>query len=404
MNAIKISGASELDVLIKELLHNSLKETMSLIHAECGSLFLIDQQHKELVLNAFYNSDRLELTGLRKRMGEGICGMVASAKIPILVKDISHDSRFKRNGFKHYKTGSFISIPLCSNAQGLIGLINLADKSSGEPFSDQDLNVALSIAKYACAAIDAYHYSVGLKQEKEDLHKQKSLLEKYASVGKLAAGVVHEVNNPLDGIIRYTNMLLSQMDDNSVAREYLLEMKKGLHRIANITKSLLEFSHQVNPTSTSVRPRDYLNLHDLINETMDLLEHKMSGDVRVKKNYYVEMPRVLDLGIQHVVVNLLNNALDAMPLGGMLEITTDIEESFARISIKDTGSGIASEHKERIFEPFFTTKSIEKGTGLGLAITKEVIHKYDGKIEVESAAGAGSTFTVFIPKKYLEHG
>jgi len=388
------------DEHLRNFLNNTLKEIMSVVSAECGSLFLFDCQSKELVLNSFCNSDNLHLQGLRRRIGEGISGKVVDIKEPILVKNIDEDSRFRRNGFNHYKTKSFISIPLFSTG-GVLGLINLADKSSGEPFSEKDLEFAVNLSRYACIIVEHLLHSSKLQKEKETLDKQKLLLEKYASVGKLAAGIVHEINNPLDGIIRYTNILLDQIENNSVRREYLLEAKKGLNRIANITRSLLEFSYQVN--SGSLLPKKYTDLHRLIDESLSVLSHKINSNIKIYKRYKENLSRVLDFGLSHIVINIIKNAFDAMPDGGSLEISTDVKDSKVEISFKDTGIGVSPEVKERIFEPFFTTKAIDKGTGLGLAICNEIINKYEGGIEIKSVPGAGSTFTVIIPKKYLEN-
>ena len=388
------------DEHLRNFLNSALKEIMSVVSAECGSLFLFDCQSKELVLNSFYNSNNLRLQGLRRRIGEGICGKVVDIKEPILVKNIDEDSRFRRNGFNHYKTKSFISIPLFT-AGGVLGLINLADKSSGEPFSEKDLEFAVNLSRYGCIIVEHLLHSSKLQQEKETLDKQKLLLEKYASVGKLAAGIVHEINNPLDGIIRYTNILLDQIENNSVRREYLLEAKKGLNRIANITRSLLEFSHQVN--SDSLLPKKYTDLHTLIDESLSVLASKINGNIQIYKRYKENLSKVLDFGLSHIVINIIKNAFDAMPDGGILEISTDVKDSRVEISFKDTGTGMPPEVKERIFEPFFTTKSVDKGTGLGLTISNEIINKYEGRIEIKSAPGVGSTFTVIIPKKYLEN-
>jgi len=111
MSEIKISGINNTDyILLKNFLNSTLKEIMSVINAECGSLFLFDSENKELILDSFYNSGTLHLEGLKQRIGEGVSGKVISIKTPILVKDINKDSRFRHNGFTHYKTNSFISI------------------------------------------------------------------------------------------------------------------------------------------------------------------------------------------------------------------------------------------------------------------------------------------------------
>lgn len=400
MDALNICKSSEIKRQVMELLNSALKEIMSIVKAECGSLFLFDPTKQELILDSFYNANPIDVKDIKRRVGEGISGKVADLRQPVLVKDIDHDARFNRNGFDHYHTKSFISIPLFG-ADGMLGLINIADKANGESFSEKDLEFAATLCRYVCIIVDNLLSSERLKQEKENLDKQRALLEKYASVGKLAAGVVHEVNNPLDGIIRYTNILLAQLENNSVAREYLLEIRKGLHRIGNITKSLLEFSHLVN--ADAIKIKKYVDLHSLIEESLDACYSKLNDSISINKKYQTGLPRVLDFGMSHVIMNMIKNALDAMPKGGALEITTEMKELTVQISFKDTGIGIPTEIKERIFEPFFTTKAIEKGTGLGLAISKEIINKYEGKIEVESAQGKGSTFTILIPKKYLEN-
>jgi len=367
---------------------------MAGLKAECGSLFIFDPDQKELVLDSFYNSFDPNIKGLRKRVGEGVAGKVIDLKRPILVKDIDRDERFHHNGFKHYHTNSFISIPLTlSYQENLIGLINIADKANGEPFGERDFEFAVALCKYACMVADYLCRS----------SKEKDVLSKYASVGKLAAGVVHEINNPLDGVIRYTNILLNQVhsDDNTVTREYLLEVKNGLNRIANITKSLLEFSHIVN--SFPVQEKKYVDLHKLIDDSLGLMGHKVNGNIKIEKRYAAGIPKVMDLGLQHVIINLIMNALDAMPEQGQLEISTEIKDKRLKVSVRDTGVGIPEELQERIFEPFFTTKSIEKGTGLGLSICKEIIHKYDGEIKVSSTPGSGSTFIILLSERHLEN-
>jgi len=374
---------------IREFLANTLNEIMCLVGAECGSLFLFDLERNELVLDSFQNSTHIPVCGLRRKVGEGVSGKVVELKTPVLVRNIDQDLRFKRNGFKHYHTNSFISIPLIAN-NSIIGLINIADKASGEPFIERDFEFAVTIAKYSCKAMEHLLKPKG---------KNDTILEKYATVGKLAAGVVHEVNNPLDGVIRYANILLAQMDNNPAAREYILEMKKGLSRIANTTKTLLQFSHQVN----SNHPKQYLDLYEIIDESLILLRDKINGSIQINKKYQKPLPRILDLGISHVVINLIKNALDAMPEVGRLDITTGIKDSMLEIRFKDSGYGIPDEIMDHIFEPFFTTKSKDKGTGLGLAICKEIIDRYEGKIEVQSFADKGSDFTVSIPVKYLEN-
>lgn len=384
---------------IKNFLKDSLLEIMSILKAESGSLFLFDGQSKEMVLESFQNSQKISLAGIKFRMGEGVAGKVIESNTPVLVKDIDTDRRFHKNGYAHYHTNSFISVPLVTPDR-LIGLINIADKSTNEAFSEKDLEFASTLAEYACIIAYNLDLSEKLRVEKEELDRQKALLEKYATVGKLAAGVVHEVNNPLDGIIRYTNMLLSQIDTNSVTREYLLEIKRGLSRIENITKSLLQFSHQVNSNPAKYA---YSDLQCVIEDSLGAYTGRISGNIRVNGKFGVPGLKVLDLGLSHIFVNLIKNAIDAMAEGGSLDIETSIREDQLVISVADSGVGMSEAVISHIFEPFYTTKAHDKGTGLGLSICREIVNRYDGNISVESAINKGSTFTIVIPRKFIKY-
>jgi len=388
------------ETIINNYLKGTLKELMSVLRAECGSLFIFDASKEELILNTFYNSQELSIRHQRQKIGEGVAGKVAEIKKPVLVKDISSDNRFQQNGFTHYHTNSFISIPLfCPN--GLIGIMNIADKSNREPFSEKDLAFLVMLCRYACIIAENLAQAEKLNLEKETFNNQKSLLEKYASVGKLAAGIVHEVNNPLDGIIRYTNMLLTKMRLDPLEREYLSEIKKGLNRIAKTTKSLLAFSHQVN---SSGKTRSYISINELIRDSLDVFKNKIaSHNIRVNLTLDNNLARIADFGISHVCINLIKNAMDAMPEGGELEISSGLNNEAVFLKFKDSGRGIPEEIKARIFEPFFTTKSIIQGTGLGLAISREIIAKYGGKIEFQSQLEKGAEFTVLLPKENLEN-
>ena len=229
--------------LTKSFLNGTLKQMLKLLKAECGSLFLFDEQTDELVLNNFYNSQPLAIKGLRRKTGQGICGKVFRLRQPVLVKDIDRDIRFHRNGFKHYRTGSFMAIPLFVDGNPF-GLINIGDKADGKPFSEQDLDFCVTLAKFGCRIIENLLFSSKIRLENERLFQEKSLLEKYASVGKMASGIVHEISNPLDGVIRFANMLTGQMERDPRFSGYLSGIKEGLARLRDITMSLCNFGRQ----------------------------------------------------------------------------------------------------------------------------------------------------------------
>jgi nitrogen-specific signal transduction histidine kinase/putative methionine-R-sulfoxide reductase with GAF domain len=380
--------------LSKSFLNGTLKQMLKSLKAECGSLFLFDDETNELVLNNFYNSQPLAIKGLRRKAGQGICGKVFRLRQPVLVKDIDRDIRFHSNGFKHYRTGSFMAIPLFVYGNPF-GLINIGDKANGKPFSEQDLDFCVTLAKYGCTIIENLLFSSKIRQENERLFQEKSLLEKYASVGKMASGIVHEISNPLDGVIRFSNMLTGQMERDPRFSGYLSGIKEGLARLRDITLSLCNFGRQFKnvPGQELIKT----DVNKLLEDSLAIFQDRISGRIRIKRVYRKRLPKVADQGLQQVFINLIKNALDAMSGTGELEVRTGLSKNCLLIVIKDSGHGILPEVREHIFEPFFTTKGQEKGAGLGLSICKEIVNRYQGQILVRSKPGKGTDFYVSIP-------
>jgi two-component system NtrC family sensor kinase len=222
--------------------------------------------------------------------------------------------------------------------------------------------------------------------------------EKLASVGKLAAGIAHEINNPLGGVLIYSHLLLEETDKDSSQYANLKKIVKETTRCKDIVKGLLEFA----------RPRDPEMILTDINETVDrslsIMERQaLFQNINLRKNYSADLPKIIadSAQLQQVFMNIIINAAEAMDGDGTLIIRTLLEEGGKSIQIEftDTGHGIKEEDRKRLFEPFFSTKEVGKGTGLGLAISYSIIQKHEGEIRVSSQEGKGSTFTVIIPVK-----
>ncbi|MDD5020259.1 MAG: ATP-binding protein [Candidatus Omnitrophica bacterium] len=392
----------DLSDIHKNILNDSLLRLKGLLRAESASLFLLDGEREELVLNAIFNEQKTQFKGVRQRLGEGIAGSVATQGQAVLVKNIKTDPRFSPRAFRHYHTDSFICVPIVTSL-GPIGVISISDKDSGEAFTEDDLRLVCLIAQLASRIVEDQKNMIQLKEENESLKSERTLnrqeqafLEKFASMGKLAGGIVHEINNPLDAVMRYTNMLIERDLDKSVSGEYLNEIKIGLTRILKITRSLREFSQQLNDN----RYQDLVDIHDAVEEALSLFRHNLfGGKIEIEKTFDFGLPKVIDKGLCRVFSNIVKNAIDAMPEGGSLAITTSQDEEFISICFRDTGSGVPDDVKERIFTPFFTTKPIGQGIGLGLPICFEVIQRYGGRIDLESSPGKGSRFTVRLPIK-----
>ena len=275
-----------------------------------------------------------------------------------------------------------------------------------------------------------------LKRAQEEL----LISEKLASIGRLAAGVAHEVGNPLGAILGYTKILQEGMDSRDEELSYLRRIEKEIDRINHIVRGLLDFSR---PTKFEIQE---LNVNTTIENTISLLSHqKLFKQIETKLDLEENLPPIKadESQFQQVLINLFLNAADAMPHGGTLSVRTeetevrgnmegeletifprrrksDPEKSdyshlrkfkslpliydkysegdrLVRINISDTGCGIKKGDLQKIFDPFFTTKPPDKGTGLGLSISMRIIEFFNGEIKVESQVGRGSTFTILLP-------
>ena len=238
------------------------------------------------------------------------------------------------------------------------------------------------------------------KRVKERTHElqemQDSLVrsEKLASLGKMAAGVAHEINNPLTSILINTHLVLEKLEKNSAARENLSLIADETSRCSDIVKGLLEFSHQ-NPPE-----KNFADVNDIINLSIDVLKNQVTfQNIKIKKKLDEDLPQIqIDPDkIKQVFLNLILNAAEAMPDGGSLVILSKLSENKKNIEIEftDTGLGIAKENINKLFDPFFTTKT--GGTGLGLAVSYGIIEQHKGRIEVKSQEGRGSTFIIKLP-------
>ncbi len=225
--------------------------------------------------------------------------------------------------------------------------------------------------------------------------------EKQASVGRLAAGVAHEINNPLTGVLTYTHMLLRRKDIDAEMRNDLETIAAATERVRKIVKGLLDFSRQ---TKLDPEPTD---VNRLIGGTVALLENQaLVKGVAIKFIEGEKLPLViLDRSqMQSVLMNLIINALDATQPGGSIKIYSasglsgnGASQKGVEITVADTGSGIHPEDMDKLFDPFFTTKAVGQGTGLGLSVSQGIVQRHGGHIRVQSELGKGTRFFVWLP-------
>ncbi len=225
--------------------------------------------------------------------------------------------------------------------------------------------------------------------------------EKQASIGKLAAGVAHEINNPLTGVLTFTHMLLRRKDIGDDIRSDLRKIAHATERVREIVKGLLDFSRQ-----TKLDPEP-LDVNRLVQSTMSLLENQaLVRGIRLIFEPGEELPMLtLDRSqVESALLNIILNALDATEPGESITLSTGIGifatqgyRKGVEIAVIDTGCGIPPENLDKLFDPFFTTKEVGQGTGLGLAVSYGIVKRHGGTIRVQSEVGRGSTFTIWLP-------
>lgn len=227
------------------------------------------------------------------------------------------------------------------------------------------------------------------------MEKRLAVSERMAAVGKLAARVAHELNNPLDGILRYINLAgraMESVDGRSRVEHYLQQARTGLLRMVNIISELLEFSRSTHAAAEDAA------ISKLLEDSIKAMDQKaMSGRVTIVSVYDDRLPALRSGNLFQVFCNLIKNAIDAMPDGGTLTITAEVDEPSVVIRFEDTGVGLPPGTEDRIFEPFFTTKEVGQGTGLGLAICRDIVEKYGGQISGRNREEGGACFTLTIP-------
>jgi signal transduction histidine kinase len=400
----KISQAITSSLDLRETLTIITDHTTHLLGVEATSVVLHDEAGGDLWFAAASGGGSEFVRGKRLAMGHGLAGWVTKHGQPVLVPDVTKDRRFfgtfdKQSGFA---TRSILGVPLQTKGQ-TIGAIEAINKKAG-PFDQEDLRLLTSLAAPAATAIENARLYEDLREGMRRLGETQTQLvqsAKLAAVGELAAGVAHEINNPLTSIIGFTRLLLEDVAANEQMHHDLEMIDREAARAREIVRRLLDFARTGEPVLTPV------DLNALVEDAVMLVcTRSVRTKVAVEKDMAPLPPIMLDANqIKQVIVNLLNNAVQAMPDGGRLEVGTQLVEHkldgvrcrVAAVCIRDSGVGILPENMERIFDPFFTTKEVGQGTGLGLSVSHSIVEKHKGKIEVESAPGAGSTFTVFLP-------
>jgi signal transduction histidine kinase len=304
------------------------------------------------------------------------------------------ETRYQSPGSKPFKSSAQKSIVVNDEVRGHleIGCIedgSFALSSKGDCTIEEN-NLLEAVAKKVAYIID----------RKETFNKRKRLEEqlrhadRLATIGQLAAGIAHELNNPLGDILGFAQLASNHPDLDENVYQDLVKIVKSTLYAREIIKKILYFGRQTHPREAKA------DLNKLIGEWMDFFESRCAKSgiqIVVERDEGLPIVNGDPAQLNQVLINVVVNAIQAMPAGGTLTIKTMWQEGWVSILIEDTGQGIEKENMDKIFLPFFTTKEVDEGTGLGLSVVYGIVNEHGGSIEVDSKKGRGTTFEIKFP-------
>ncbi len=398
----KLSSTLDLD----ELLGNALE----LLRAQWGypvcSILLLDREKNELYIRRVIGRDIEEVKHLRFRVGiDGIVGWVANAGEPLYVPDISKEPRYIPGSPEGRAEAAF---PLKVRDQ-VIGVLDMESKEV-HGFDEEDLKALSSFASQVSIFIENAQLFSDLRQTLIELkHAQDQIIqaEKLRAMGEMASGVAHDFNNVLAAILGNIQLLLHSFEHYGPE-----EIRERLKIIEKASKDGAETVRRIQDFTGKRRDREFipLSLNDLVHEVAAITEPRWKDQAQ-KKGIHIELikrpgeiPPILGnpSELREVLTNILFNAVDAMPKGGQITLSTQPHsEDWVEMKIADTGIGMPEEVKKRIFDPFFTTKGVTN-SGLGMSVSYGIIKRHGGEILVESELGKGTVFVLHLPIGYGE--
>jgi len=384
-----ISTSVHSNTSVKDVLELLVKKTTEVLDARGAILRILNLNTQQLELGAAFG-----LSG--KYMAKG---PVSSQKIitdlcrqnkVIIIEDILSDTRiqYPREAWQEGLRMA-LDLPLTIGSH-VVGIIRVYFDRTRK-FSEEELNFMVFIAEQSSYAIDKARL---VETHQSQYHQLALQTEKLSALGRMAAGIAHEINNPLTGILLYSSNLIKKVPAEGPLKEGLEVIIHETIRCRSIIQELLEFSREREPEKT------LSNVNTIIDKALSILENEFHlKHIRIEKKLSEGLPDIpLDVNqMEQVFVNLLLNAVEAIQDNGLITIASFMNggQDLLKIEVTDSGCGMPPAHLSQIFEPFFSTKP--KGTGLGLAVSYGIIRNHRGNIQASSRPGAGSCFTIELP-------
>jgi signal transduction histidine kinase len=407
--AICIDNSGLMETLdVDEILRLVLEGVTKNIGFDRARLYLVNEKRNVLEFKMAVGIDveRIKDIVLPLSPADSILARSVLEKKPFVIPDASKDPRVNPTLKARFNLHSLVVIPLLSKEKAL-GAIAADHVEPGRNITRETLESVMTFAQQAGLAIhNAFMYQElktfsqqmeeKIQKTTADLRKTEAQLirsEKLAALGQLAAGIAHEIRNPLTSINILIQSTMQKLPSEDPQREDFKVIEEEIHRINEIIDHFLQFAKPASPHL------ERAEITSIFEETLQLLRPQMEKlQIFIEKDFQsLPLMTIDNEQVKQVILNLLMNAIQAMPGGGQLRLGGEVSKDgqWIRLSIQDSGVGILPEDMDKLFDPFFSTK--EGGMGLGLSIAHRIIDQHHGKIEVESAPGKGTLFTVWLP-------
>jgi two-component system NtrC family sensor kinase len=383
---------------LDEVLEATMEGIRAIMRVEAGSLMLLDEGTDALAYRKTlsFAPDRME--GQPVRPDRGLVGHVVASGEAKLVNDVERDPHFSGElgeAMEGLEPQAILCVPLTIR-DSTIGAIELINKLDGA-FDEQDLDLLTAMAASVAVAVENADLYAELADFAEELERSQAKLvqaEKMAAIGRLAASLAHEVNNPLQAIHNSLHLSLHEGLEQRRRGQYLEMAQSEVERLIEIVQRMLDF---YRPSRGGMESAD---LNQVVDNVLALAHKRFQhGDIRVHAHLAADLPRIpiVPDQISQVLLNLVINAVEALPEGGDLWLRTELSNQGDEVllSVRDSGVGMPSDQVSNLFEPFYTTKP--EGTGLGLAISYGIVERHGGTIEVSSQRDQGTEFVVRLP-------
>jgi len=402
---------------LEEVLNRIVEAGVYLTEADEGSLMLVDPSSGELYLRAARGMGDKSAKTFRMKIDDSIAGQVVRTGRPVMIGGINEDDSFKLT--TGYFVKALLNVPLKAGGR-VVGVLAVNNKVTVQSFTDSHLNLLLALADYATIAIqnaqlfakltsdaDAAKQSSKVFEqmaadrsvELEEANRQLLRTEKLSALGYMATGVAKELDTPINSMLDNVHQLANRVDRTQDTIRLLTILRNEVLHCRQITKSLLDFAGK-----GEVQLQD-IDLNDVIETAWAKVnnENQINETVEFVRGFDPQLPAIQVDGrqIEQALFYLIRHASHTMPEGGTLRVTTRAVGSELQVIVSDTGAGLSQQDLRHVFEPFYQAGN--QTFGMELSITYTIIKRHRGNIEVESAAGQGTTFTIHLPRNLSEN-